>query len=221
MFPDNWGHLDFWKTGEWQVIEERLDDLDKNKKLYNPTRKNVFKALEAVDPDNVRVAIVGQDPYPDPIHATGLAFSIPAHIKGLPLTLQNIFREYSEDLHYPVPTSGSLDRWAEQGVLLWNAIPTVAQHQPLSHNWVEWQLLTEELITKLSKQKVVMAFLGGVARDFVKFTDHDAKKVIETSHPSPRGNLNSRVPFLGSRLFSTINTKLASQGVPSIDWRLP
>ncbi len=214
-----WPELSYWSTGEWQVVKERLNDLKKEKKLFNPSRELLFRALERVPLKDVRVVIVGQDPYPDPIHATGIAFSIPDGIKTFPVTLSNIFKEYQSDLHYDLPTGGNLSKWADQGVLLWNAIPSCLQQQSLSHNWEEWHLLTQEILEKVSKEKVVVVLMGGVARDFAKYVD-EASVLIETSHPSPRGSLNSRTPFIGSRIFTTINDKLVGLGKQPINWKL-
>ncbi len=216
-----WGDLEFWNTGEWQVIEERLNDYDKAGTLYCPKRENLFKALDLVPFEKVRVMIVGQDPYPNPSMATGLAFDIPEKEENFPVTLQNIFREYSSDLHYDTPQKGSLKPWAAQGVLLWNAIPTCLKGQPLAHeSWVEWSPLTVEIIRQLNQRHIVFVFLGRVARTYVKYVDNN-NEVIETSHPSPRGQLNSTSPFIGSRIFSKINEKLNDQGIEAIEWRLP
>jgi uracil-DNA glycosylase len=219
--------LDFFHSGECQVMMEKLDDLEKAGVRYTPARKDLFKALSAVEFNNVRCVIVGQDPYPDPRYATGLAFSIPADVKSFPPTLRNILQEYHDDLGYPLPTSGNLQKWVDQGVLLWNAIPICVDGKPLAvEGWFEnhWPMLTREIITKLSARACVFAFLGGYARQFAKYVDPAYAKphsnVIETSHPSPRGSLNSFSPFKGSRLFSTINAKLREQGFETIDWRL-
>lgn len=216
----NWDELPFFTSGEWQVIQERLDDLDHAKTLYCPARFNLFASLDATPFDQLRVVFMGQDPYPDARLATGLAFSIPKAEKRFPASLQNLFKEYCSDLGLSVPTSGDLTPWAKQGVLLWNALPTCIAGQPLSHEgWVEWQLLTQQIVEKASERQVVFAFLGGRARDYVKYVS-EGNEVIVTSHPSPRGILNSKTPLLGSRLFSTINDKLRKQGLDPVEWRL-
>lgn len=213
--------LDFFKSGECQVCLEKLDGLKKDGVLYNPSRNNLFRALSRVSFDAVRVVVVGQDPYPSHVLATGVAFEVPSDVKVFPPTLHEIFKEYHNDLGYPIPKSGSLEKWTQQGVLLWNAIPTCIAGKSLScYDWTEWQYLTREIITKLSDRALVFAFLGGVAREYVSSVNQHVSKVIETSHPSPRGSLNSRTPFVGSRLFSTINAKCVEQGLGTIDWRL-
>jgi uracil-DNA glycosylase len=226
--------LDFFNSGEWQVCDERLKDLEKvNRKIhttehnpgdgYNPGRENLFRALRLTPASDVRVAIIGQDPYPTREFATGLAFSIPAAVapEFFPLTLQIIFKEYCSDLGLPLPSKGNLDGWAERGVLLWNAIPSCGSGKSLSHDWNEWKYLTTEIIRTLSKRGIVFAFLGQVAKQYAKDVDPRNNQTILTSHPSPRGNNSSKTPFLGSRLFSTINDKLVSNGQAAIDWKLP
>lgn len=214
-----WEDLSFWSSKEWQTIEERLDDLDRQGKGYNPSRENIFAALDATPYETVRVAIIGQDPYPDKRFCTGVAFSIPPAETSFPPTLINIFKEYCEDLHLPFPTSGDLSSWCRQGVLLWNAVPTCYAGRPASHrDWTAWSVLTQEIVEKLNeKEKMVFVSLGGIARLFLDNVDHLRHQVFSYSHPSPLGASKTKSPFLGSRLFSTINDKLKSN---PIDWRL-
>lgn len=215
--------LDYWQTGEWQVVNERLKDMEKANVPYNPTRASLFRALSITSLGETKVAIFGQDPYPDGRYATGLAFSIPADIDrhGFPPTLNTIFDEYQSDLGYPYPSHGSLLRWAQQGVLLWNVIPSCQRGKSLSHDWDEWSYLTKEITKKLSEKGIVFAFLGAVAKRYLEEVDLTKNEIILTSHPSPRAIKFSKTPFEGSRLFSTINDKLISQGLDPVDWRLP
>lgn len=223
---DNWDDLNYWKSGEWQVIQERLDDMDKAFSLYNPRRELLFSALDHTPFASVKVAIYGQDPYPDRSLACGLAFSIPngriTNNLSLPPTLDSIFREYCDDLHNPYPVKTDLSRWAEQGVLLWNAIPSCKWQQSMSHDWPEWAELTKEITIKLSDKKdIVFVFMGGVARRYVKHVNVEHNSIIETSHPVPRANIRSLLPFRGSRVFSNINDKLVTVHRQSpIDWKL-
>lgn len=217
-------NLKYWETGEWQVIEEKLNDAQAAGKVYCPARRNLFKGLEVCNPDTTRVCILGQDPYVSTSLAMGLAFSVPADIKVLPPTLTNIFAEYCSDLHYPHPSKGDLTLWSKRGVLLWNCIPSAQSGKVLSHqHWEEWWPLTEEIINVLdSRDQVVFACLGSVARDFFSRNARKSEAIF-TTHPSPRGNLNpsGRHNFIGSRLFTTINAKLNERGLDAIDWRLP
>lgn len=222
----SWDDLSYWRTGEWQVIQERLDDMDKAFTLYNPPRELLFAAFDHTPFPSVKVAIYGQDPYPDRSMACGLAFSIPNGIitpgVSFPPTLDSIFREYCDDIHHPYPVKTDLSNWARQGVLLWNAIPSCKRQKSMSHDWPEWSELTKEVTQKLSDKKdVVFVFMGGVARRYSKYVDTQHNTLIEVSHPIPRANINSNNPFRGSRIFSTINDKLASvHGQSTINWKL-
>lgn len=214
-----WPDLKYWSCGEWQVVAERLQDIRNKGGIYCPGARNLFKALRLVDYESCRVMLVGQDPYPDPRIATGLAFSIPAIEKKFPPTLHNLFIEYQADLGYPLPGTGDLTPWLKQGVLAWNAIPSCEAFRSLSHDWPEWDLLTKEIVEKLSEKGCIFCFLGGVARRFTKYVGQDCD-LIETSHPSPRASRSATHPFFGSRIFSTINAKLVEQGKEPINWRL-
>jgi len=216
--------LDFWQSGEWQVVNERLKEFDKLGVVYNPKRSALFRALSLTSLEQTKVVILGQDPYPDPKLATGLSFSIPRGFGpgSFPPTLRTIFNEYTNDLKYPTPSHGDLEVWATQGVLLWNAIPSCQAGKSLSHDWPgnEWGYLTKEIVERCARKGIVFALLGAVAKRYSELIDLSNNEVILTSHPSPRGSRNSRTPFEGSRLFSTINAKLISQGLTPIDWRL-
>ncbi len=219
----SWKELKFWDSGEHQVIQERLEDLLAIKKTFNPTKDKLYAALDATPFDKVKVVIIGQDPYPDQSVSTGLAFDIPKGKRKFPITLQTLFKEYCDDLHHPYPLSGSLRKWTEQGVLLWNAIPTCETNKSLSHyGWFEWHFLTKEIIEYLCSHKekgVVFCFLGSVPKEFSKYVT-EPSKCFFTSHPSPRGNMSSKTPFLGSRMFTTVNDYLNQLELGPIDWRL-
>lgn len=207
-FPAIWQwDLGYWKTGEWQVVEERL-----NEAQYNPGPGLLFAALGAVCPGTCRVAILGQDPYPELRHCTGLAFSVPPNCQPIPPSLVNIFKEYEDDLNYPAPKNGDLSKWCEQGVLLWNVFPSCAKGKPGSHHWEEWEPLTREIVEKLDDNDgMVYVFLGKSAGLFARYVRRGS--IISTSHPSPLG---AKRGFLGSRIFSSVNAVLKEP----IDWRL-
>lgn len=221
--------LTYFNSGEWQVVNERLKELEQaNRPVcdgYSPGRSALFRALQSTPLEEVRCAIIGQDPYPTAVHATGIAFSVPSGVKSedYPVTLRNILDEYRSDLAYPVPSSGDLSPWTQRGVLLWNAIPSCGYGAPLSHDWRggEWGLLTQEIVRLLSKRGTTFALLGQVARRYLNEIDLTNNNVVLTSHPSPRGNIASKTPFRGSRLFSSINDKLVNNGAEPIDWKLP
>jgi uracil-DNA glycosylase len=212
-----WDDLTYWQSGEWQVVQEKLDDLKAKNIETNPDREKLFAALDAIEFDNVRVAIIGQDPYPSKAHATGIAFSVPKSVKVLPPTLVNMLAEYSSDYHDPYPpTTGDLTKWIKQGVLLWNVYPSCETGKPGSHHWDEWTYLTKEIIQELDKKgNVVFVFLGAEARKFSKYVIESTS--LETSHPSPLG---AKRGFMGSRIFSSINAKLHENGEAIVNWKL-
>jgi uracil-DNA glycosylase len=234
-----WDDLHFFGSSIWQETQEKLDELDRRGIRYNPDRSNLFSSLDAVDFQEVKVMVIGQDPYPNPIHCSGMAFSLPIDVgasilpfREFPATLRVILNEYVKDLGYPMPLHGDLSPWCRQGVLLWNALPTCLEWQSLSHNWPEWRELTGNIIDELNRRGgVVFVALGSIARTFTTpsvvrgFIDEDhidpkKNRLIELSHPSPRGANSGRYPFTGSRVFSTVNAHLKSLGQAPIYWRL-
>lgn len=224
-----WDELEFFSCPEWAEIQEKLDALDQQGIVYNPDRSDLFAALDLCPFKDCKVAIFGQDPYPQHKFATGSAFSIPVSETKWPRTLVTLITEYCKDLSYPTPKTGNLQKWQDQGVLLWNVIPTCLEGQSLSHYDWKWNWLTKEIIEVLNKkeQGCVMVFCGAIAREFEHYADHQSCHVIATSHPSPRSSLVGaqkyyRVwPFKGSRIFSTINDRLVDLKYSPIDWRLP
>lgn len=219
-------NLNFWKTGEYQAIAERIDDIRKSGLQVCPLHKDMIKRpFKETSYASLKVALIGQDPYPNPMHATGLAFDLPPDLGGsLPPTYRNLIKEYCDDLHYPQPKSLSLRPWAERGVFLWNTIPTCTAYKSLSHvEWGEYDELTKELRTRLQEAGALVVTLGATARQ--KFIPSHSDGVpsynhLHFSHPSPRASLVARSPFLGGRMFSTINAKLVQLGKEPIDWRL-
>lgn len=225
-----WDELTFFDTGEWQVLEERFYDLDQQGVSYNPPRDCMFSAIDLCPFDATKVCIIGQDPYPGKEYATGTAFSIPYGSKKFPPTLVNIFKEYCDDLHYPMPVHGDLTPWCKQGVLLWNARPSCFTDKPASHrDWIEWDYLNHEIVDNLAqKDNVVFVTLGEQAKKVCwKNMPESMGSAIARSrqknvylhypHPSP---LSASRGFLGSRMFSTINDKLCGLGQQPVDWRL-
>lgn len=216
-----WDELSFWQSDEWYWLDDWLKQWVSDGKHINPDRELLFAALDEVPFDKVKVVFVGQDPYPDRKFATGVAFSVGDYKAGpYPSTLDMIYKEYVNDLHYPYPTTGNLSHWCSEGVLLWNCIPSCFEGKSLSHNFHQWRPLTVEIIESLNARGVVFVFLGAVAREFKEHTKVPSC-VIETAHPSPRGNRFSKQPFLGSRIFSRVNAELVSLNKPTVDWRLP
>jgi uracil-DNA glycosylase len=185
---------------------------------YLPTGENVLRAFKQPFAD-VRVLIVGQDPYPTPGHAVGLAFSVSPQVRRLPASLVNIFREYSDDLGFPTPATGDLTPWSERGVLLLNRVLTVAPGQPGSHRGKGWEEVTEQAIRALAARKtepLVAILWGRDARTLVPLLDGIPS--IESAHPSPYSAANG---FFSSRPFSRANHLLEQEGAEPVDWKLP
>lgn len=221
-----WPELQYWDSGEFQVVREKWDDLANEGVLINPTRKARFSALQRTPLNRVKVLLLGQDPYPNPGFATGYAFSVPPTVPmdKLPPTLVNILKEYTNDLKLPSPSSGDLTLWADRGVLLWNSIPTCTAWKSLSHDWSEYSPLTENIIRLCNERGAVIVLMGKRAQRHQRIIDDKLSSIICTSHPSPLAYKGGKIPqdsFLGSRLFSTINTKLCADGADPVDWRLP
>jgi uracil-DNA glycosylase len=186
-------------------------------RTYLPSGANVLRAFQQPFED-VRVLIMGQDPYPTPGHAVGLSFAVAPEVRPLPGSLVNVFQEYQQDLGLPAPSSGDLTPWTEQGVLLLNRALTTAPRQPAAHRGKGWEAVTEQAIKALvARGPALVAILWG----------RDARNLrpllgpapsIESAHPSP---MSADRGFFGSRPFSRANEMLARQGAEPVDWRLP
>ena len=184
---------------------------------YLPAGKNVLRAFKQPF-DDVKVLIVGQDPYPTPGHAVGLSFSVDPKVTRLPGSLVNIFREYSQDLGYPTPATGDLSPWAERGVLLLNRVLTVEPGKPGSHRGKGWEQVTEQAIRALAaRNKPLVAILWGRDARSLAPVLGDVPR-IESAHPSP---LSAGYGFFGSRPFSRANQLLQRGNGQPIDWKLP
>ncbi len=186
-------------------------------KKYLPSGDNVLRAFKQPF-DDVRVLIVGQDPYPTPGHAVGLAFSVDPKVTRLPGSLVNIFQEYSADLGYPTPATGDLTPWAERGVLLLNRVLTVEPGRPGSHRGKGWEEVTEQAIRALAArgQPLVAILWGRDARGLVPVLGDVPR--IESAHPSPMSAHNG---FFGTRPFSRANQLLRRQNAEPVNWKLP
>jgi uracil-DNA glycosylase len=185
---------------------------------YLPAGENVLRAFKQPFSE-VRVLIVGQDPYPTPGHAVGLSFSVAPDVKRLPPSLVNIFHEYSDDLGHPAPSCGDLTPWTERGVLLLNRVLTVAPKQPGSHRGKGWEEVTEQAIRALAARNsgpLVAILWGRDARTLAPLLD--GVPCIESAHPSPYSAASG---FFGSRPFSRANQLLEQRGGEPLDWKLP
>ncbi|CAN5245019.1 uracil-DNA glycosylase [soil metagenome] len=184
---------------------------------YLPRGGQIFRAFSRPLAD-VKVLLVGQDPYPTPGHPVGLSFSVAPEVRPLPKSLENIFTELVDDLGCPLPTSGDLTPWFEQGVMLLNRVLTVAPGASASHRGRGWERVTERAITALSDRGGPMAaILWGRDAQSLKPLLGDVPWV-ESVHPSP---LSASRGFFGSRPFSRVDSLLQRQGGVAVDWRLP
>ncbi|MFW0873482.1 uracil-DNA glycosylase [Rhodococcoides corynebacterioides] len=182
-----------------------------------PARENVLRAFERPF-DDVRVLLVGQDPYPTPGHAVGLSFSVAADVAPVPRSLHNIFTEYVADLDLPRPTTGDLTPWADRGVLLLNRVLTVRPGAAASHRRAGWEAITARAITALAERgrPLVAVLWGRDAATAVPLLGETP--VVSSVHPSP---LSASRGFFGSRPFSSVNDHLVAMGEQPVDWRLP
>ncbi len=183
-----------------------------------PPEEDVFSALRATPYEQVKVLIVGQDPYHDDGQAHGLAFSVRQGVK-IPPSLANIYKELESDLGIPRARHGNLERWAAQGVLLLNTSLTVRAHAAASHKGKGWEKLTDAVIRAVNAlpQRVVFVLWGGHAQKKRPLIDGPQHVVIELAHPSP---LSAHNGFFGSQPFSAINRALEEAGIAPIDWRV-
>ncbi|WP_289091054.1 uracil-DNA glycosylase [uncultured Bacteroides sp.] len=181
-----------------------------------PPGKLIFNAFNLCPFDKVKVVIIGQDPYHGPGQAHGLCFSVNDGIQPPP-SLVNIFKEINNDLGKPIPQSGNLTRWAEQGVLLLNATLTVRAHQAGSHQRRGWEEFTDAVIRKLAEEKNNLVFIlwGAYAQKKGAFIDRSKHLVLTSVHPSP---LSARSGFFGNHHFSLANDYLVKNGKTAIDW---
>jgi uracil-DNA glycosylase len=187
------------------------------KKIY-PRGEHIFNAFAFTPFHQVKVVILGQDPYHQPNQAHGLSFSVQPPTPPPP-SLQNIFKELVADVQVPFPTHGNLERWARQGVLLLNASLTVEDSKPMSHSNIGWEHFTDAVIAILNHQQNHLVFVlwGKFAQSKKELITNDTHLVLESSHPSP---FSAHKGFLGSKPFSTINNYLVKQEKLPIDWSL-
>lgn len=190
---------------------------EKNSYQIYPPGSQIFNAFKFTPFDEVKVVILGQDPYHGPGQAHGLCFSVPDGVQRPP-SLQNIFKEIHQDLGIPVPASGNLEKWARQGVLLLNATLTVRARQAGSHQKRGWEQFTDSAIRKLSQEREHLVFLlwGSYAIAKRELIDGSKHLILTSPHPSP---LSASRGFFGNRHFSKTNQYLREHGFKEIDWR--
>jgi uracil-DNA glycosylase len=184
-----------------------------------PPETEVFSALRITPYERANVLLLGQDPYHDDNQAHGLCFSVQPGIKPPP-SLMNIFKELRDDVGFRIPNNGYLVPWAEQGVLMLNAVLTVRAHQANSHKNHGWETFTDAIIRQVNakKDRVVFILWGGYAQKKLSLIDTTRHHIIQSAHPSP---LSARNGFFGSKPFSQVNKALRDAGKPEINWQLP
>jgi len=198
------------------ALKEFLVEEKKRYRVY-PPGPLIFNAFNCTPFDQLKVVIIGQDPYHGHGQAHGLCFSVPEGIKPPP-SLENIFKELHSDLGIPVPSHGNLEAWARHGVLLLNATLTVRANTPLSHTGKGWEIFTDSVIRHISEQRKHIVFLlwGRNAQAKETLIDASSHYILKAAHPSPY----SAAGFFGCRHFSRTNEILRSNGIPEINWKL-
>lgn len=217
LLPSDWRHAlhNELQKPYWSALEKKVCDARLHATIY-PPQEEMFAAFHACPIDTCTVLILGQDPYHGPGQAHGLSFSVPNGVP-IPPSLRNMYKERLHDLHIPISTSGNLEAWAKQGVLLLNAFLSVEEKKAGSHAKWGWEIFTNAVISTLSAQERPMIFLlwGNFAKK--KRTRIDERKhcIISSAHPSP---LSAYRGFFGSKPYSKINQALEEFGHPIIDW---
>lgn len=220
MFGNDWDEVlqEEIQKPYFQELRYALAAEYKQHTVY-PPKELLFSALKLTPYSKTRVVILGQDPYHGAGQAHGLSFSVKPGVR-IPPSLRNIYQELHEDTGTPVPNHGSLLHWAEEGVLMLNAVLTVREGQPNSHKGLGWETFTDAIMEKLNERTEPMVFIlwGSHAQQKGAYIDRARHKVIQSPHPSP---FSAHRGFLGSRPFSQANQYLESHGLKGIDWSIP
>ena len=218
MIGNQWDHYleNEYKKEYFQELLDFIKEEYKNKTIY-PKQNEVFNAFRYTDYQDIKVVILGQDPYHGINQAEGLSFSVKDEVLKPP-SLKNIFKELESDLGIPFPEHNSLKPWAKQGVLLLNAVLTVEEHKPTSHKDRGWENFTDAVIKVLNERDKPIVFIlwGSYARSKKTYITNPIHLVIESAHPSP---FSARNGFFGSKPFSKTNEFLKKNGKKEIDWR--
>ena len=220
IFRNDWAELldDELKEPYYQELRKFLIDEYSTKKIF-PNMYDIFNALHFTSYAATKVVILGQDPYHEPGQAHGLSFSVLPDVPPPP-SLMNIFKELRDDLGCYIPNNGCLKPWADQGVLLLNAVLTVRAHAANSHRGHGWEIFTDKIIRLLNDHERPLAFIlwGNPARRKKNMITNPRHFIVESAHPSP---LSAFGGFFGSRPFSRVNEFLESVGESPIDWQIP
>lgn len=219
MFGNNWDALlaEEMQKEYFLKIQSFLDEEYANKNIY-PPRKDIFNALKMTDYNDVRVLLLGQDPYHGAGQAHGLAFSVKPPVAPPP-SLVNMFKELHDDLNCYIPNNGCLVKWARQGVMLLNTSLTVQEGMANSHQKIGWHIFTDKIIQLLNdrEQPVIFLLWGGNAKTKLDIIKNPRHFVLIAAHPSP---LSATRGFMGCRHFSKVNKILSDEGFSPIDWQI-
>ena len=220
MLPESWQAVlaaEFDKP--YMVALQRFLEAEYESQTIYPPLPEIFTAFQQSSYEAVRVLVFGQDPYHGPGEAHGMSFSVKPGIK-VPPSLRNMYKELGTDLDCTKPNNGYLLPWAEQGVMMLNAVLTVRHKSPNSHQKQGWETFTDAVIKTISSrdEPVVFVLWGAKAKKKLKLVDTERHHVITSAHPSP---LSARHGFFGSKPFSQVNTTLAQWGKAPIDWQIP
>ncbi len=220
LFENDWDEV-LQEEAQKPYFQELRYALAAEYKQYTvyPPKELLFSALKLTPYSKTRVVILGQDPYHGAGQAHGLSFSVKPGVR-IPPSLRNIYQELHSDVGMAVPNHGSLLHWAEEGVLMLNAVLTVREGQPNSHKGLGWETFTDAIMEKLNERAEPLVFIlwGSHAQKKGAYIDKSRHKVIESPHPSP---FSAHRGFLGSRPFSQANQYLESHGLTGIDWSIP
>ncbi|MBR6949530.1 MAG: uracil-DNA glycosylase [Bacilli bacterium] len=219
MIGNNWDSIlsEEYNKEYFVKMIDFLNNEYKSKTIY-PKKNEIFNAFRYTSFDNLKVVIIGQDPYHGPDQAEGLSFSVSNSVLKPP-SLQNIFKELESDLGIPFPEVNSLKPWANEGVLLLNAVLTVEEHSPASHKNIGWETFTDNVIKKINEKEEPVVFIlwGAFARSKKELITNPKHLIIESAHPSP---FSARNGFFGSKPFSRTNEFLRKNNIKEIDWRV-
>ena len=208
---------DEFEKDYYKKIREFLKNEYSHYVVY-PKMENIFSALKLCDYDDIKVVIIGQDPYHEEGQAHGLSFSVQPGI-AIPPSLLNMYKELQSDLGCYIPNNGFLEKWAKQGVLLLNNVLTVRAHEANSHKDCGWETFTDRIVIELNKRETPVIFLmwGSCAKNKEKFITNPIHKILKAPHPSP---LSAYRGFFGCKHFSTVNNILMENGELPIDWQI-
>ena len=219
MIGNSWDEIlkDEYQKDYFKNIAMFINKEYREKTIF-PPKNNILRAFKLTDYDNVKVVILGQDPYHGINEANGLAFSVSKGVR-LPPSLQNIYKELYNDLGITVSTNGDLEKWAREGVLLLNSVFTVEKDKPASHKNIGWEQFSDEVIKKVNEKNTPVVFIlwGNFAKSKAKYITNPIHLVITSPHPSP---FSAYSGFFGSKPFSRTNEFLRKNNMKEIDWKI-